>query len=125
MLWPALEGLLPNYPDVRVEIVVDYGLTDVVVERVDAGVRFVERVAKDMIAGRIGPDIQMAVVGSPAYFEKHPPPRTPQDLTTHNCINLRIPEHGLYAWEFERNGCGCGSMVSLCSARAHACSTQP
>ncbi len=104
VLWPALERLLPNYPDIKVEIIIDYGLTDVVAERVDAGVRFGEQVAKDMIAVRIGPDIRMAVVGSPAYFAKHPPPRTPQDLTAHDCINLRLPAHGLYAWEFERNG---------------------
>jgi DNA-binding transcriptional LysR family regulator len=103
-LWPALERLLPNYPDIKVEIVIDYGLTDVVAERVDAGVRFGEQVAKDMIAVRIGPDIRMAVVGSPAYFAKRPPPRTPQDLTMHSCINLRLPVHGLYAWEFERSG---------------------
>lgn len=104
VLWPALKKLLPNYPDIKVEIIIDYGLTDVVAERVDAGVRFGEQVAKDMIAVRIGPDIRMAVVGSPAYFAKHPPPRTPQDLTTHECINLRLPTHGLYAWEFEKNG---------------------
>jgi DNA-binding transcriptional LysR family regulator len=104
VLWPALKKLLPNYPDVKVEIIIDYGLTDVVAERVDAGVRFGEQVAKDMIAVRIGPDIRMAVVGSPGYFAKHPPPRTPQDLTTHECINLRLPAHGLYAWEFEKNG---------------------
>jgi DNA-binding transcriptional LysR family regulator len=104
VLWPALERLLPDYPDIKMEIIIDYGLTDVVAERVDAGVRFGEQVAKDMIAVRIGPDIRMAVVGSPAYFAKHPPPRTPQDLTTHDCINLRLPSHGLYAWEFEKNG---------------------
>src|SRR5207248_3306827 len=104
VLWPALKKLLPNYPDIKVVIIIDYGLTDVVAERVDAGVRFGEQVAKDMIAVRIGPDIRMAVVGSPAYFAKHPPPRTPQDLTTHECINLRLPAHGLYAWEFEKNG---------------------
>lgn len=104
VLWPALERVLPNYPDIKVEIIIDYGLTDVVAERVDAGVRFGEQVAKDMIAVRIGPDIPMAVVGSPAYFARHPPPRTPQDLTRHNCINLRLPTHGLYAWEFAKNG---------------------
>jgi DNA-binding transcriptional LysR family regulator len=104
VLWPVLERLLPNYPDLKVEIIIDYGLTDVVAERVDAGVRFGEQVAKDMIAVRIGPDLRMAVVGSPAYFAKHPPPRTPRDLTAHNCINLRLPAHGFYAWEFERNG---------------------
>jgi DNA-binding transcriptional LysR family regulator len=104
VLWPALERLLPNYPDIKVEIVIDYGLTDLVAERVDAGVRFGEQVAKDMVAVRIGPDLCMAVVGSPAYFAKRPPPRTPQDLTTHDCINLRLPTRGLYAWEFEKSG---------------------
>jgi DNA-binding transcriptional LysR family regulator len=104
VLWPALEKVLRDHPDIKVEIIIDYGLTDVVGERVDAGVRFGEQVAKDMIAMRIGPDIRMAVVGSPAYFAKHPPPRTPQDLTAHDCINLRLPAHGLYAWEFEKNG---------------------
>ena len=104
VLWPAMARLLPDYPDIKVEIIIDYGLTDVVSERVDAGVRFGEQVAKDMIALRIGPDIRMAVVGSPAYFTRHAPPRTPQDLTTHECINLRLPTHGLYAWEFEKSG---------------------
>jgi DNA-binding transcriptional LysR family regulator len=104
VLWPALKTLLPDYPDIKVEIVIDYGLTDIVAERYDAGVRFGEQVAKDMIAVRIGPDIRMAVVGAPAYFAKRPPPRAPQDLTAHACINLRLPAHGLYAWEFERNG---------------------
>ena len=104
VLWPALKTLLPDYPDIKVEIVIDYGLTDIVAERYDAGVRFGEQVAKDMVALRIGPDIRMAVVGAPAYFAKRPPPRIPQDLTTHDCINLRLPIHGLYAWEFERNG---------------------
>jgi DNA-binding transcriptional LysR family regulator len=104
VLWPALARFLPDYPDIKVEIVIDYGLTDIVAERYDAGVRFGEQVAKDMIAVRIGPDIRMAVVGTPAYFARRPPPRTPQDLTAHDCINLRLPVHGLYAWEFERNG---------------------
>ncbi len=104
VLWPALKTLLPNYPDIKVEIVIDYGLTDVVAERYDAGVRFGEQVARDMIAVRIGPDIRMAVVGAPAYFARHPPPRVPQDLTHHHCINLRLPAHGLYAWEFEKDG---------------------
>ena len=104
VLWPALARILPDYPDIKVEIVVDYGLTDIVTERYDAGVRFGEQIAKDMIAVRIGPDIRMAVVGAPGYFSKRPPLRVPQDLTTHACINLRLPAHGLYAWEFERNG---------------------
>jgi DNA-binding transcriptional LysR family regulator len=104
VLWPALARILPEYPDIKVEIVIDYGLTDIVAERYDAGVRFGEQVAKDMIAVRIGPDIRMAVVGAPAYFAERPPPRLPQELTAHACINLRLPIHGLYAWEFERNG---------------------
>ncbi|MGX9990112.1 LysR family transcriptional regulator [Rhizobium sp. WSM1274] len=104
VLWPALETLLPDYPDVNVEIIVDYGLTDIVAERYDAGVRLGEQVAKDMIAVRIGPDMRMAVVGAPAYFDTRPKPMTPQDLTDHNCINLRLPTYGsVYAWEFEKD----------------------
>ena len=105
VLWPALEKLLPEYPDVKVEIVVDYGLTDIVAERYDAGVRLGEQVAKDMIAVRIGPDMRMAVVGAPAYFDGKPKPLTPHDLTDHNCINLRLPTYGgVYVWEFEKDG---------------------
>lgn len=105
LLWPALERLLPAYPDINVEIIVDYGLTDIVAERYDAGVRLGEQVAKDMIAVRIGPDMRMAVVGSPDYFARRGQPRTPQDLTAHDCINLRLPTYGgLYAWEFEKHG---------------------
>lgn len=105
ILWPAVAKLLPDYPDIRVEINVDYGLTDIVAERYDAGVRLGEQVAKDMIAVRIGPDMRMAVVGSPAYFARRPVPRTPQELTAHNCITIRLPTYGgLYAWEFERGG---------------------
>ncbi|AEH87558.1 LysR family transcriptional regulator [Mesorhizobium opportunistum] len=105
ILWPALAKFLPDHPDIKVEIIVDYSLTDIVAERFDAGVRLGEQVARDMIAVRIGPDMRMAVVGSPAYFAIHPKPRTPQDLTNHNCINLRLPTYGgLYAWEFEKAG---------------------
>ncbi|OWV83783.1 LysR family transcriptional regulator [Rhizobium sp. N122] len=105
VLWPALEKLLPDFPDINVEIIVDYGLTDIVAERYDAGVRLGEQVAKDMIAVRIGPDMRMAVVGAPAYFHTRPKPLTPQQLTDHNCINLRLPTYGsVYAWEFEKDG---------------------
>lgn len=105
ILQPALKRFLPDHPDVHVEIVVDYGLTDIVAQGYDAGVRMGEQVAKDMIAVRIGPDMRMAVVGSPAYFEERTRPDTPQDLTAHNCINIRLPTYGgLYAWEFERDG---------------------
>jgi DNA-binding transcriptional LysR family regulator len=103
VLWPAVERLLPDYPDVNVEIITDYGLVDIVAERYDAGVRLGEQVAKDMIAVRIGPDLRFAVVGAPAYFAGNPPPQTPQDLTAHRCINLRLPTYGgVYAWEFEK-----------------------
>ena len=86
--------MLPDYPDIQVEVIVDYGLTDIVAERYDAGVRLGEQVAKDMIAVRIGPDMRMAVVAAPAYFERRPKPKTPQDLTAHACIGLRMPTHG-------------------------------
>ncbi|OWV90671.1 LysR family transcriptional regulator [Rhizobium sp. R635] len=105
VLWPALEKLLPDYPDINVEIIVDYGLTDIVAEGYDAGVRLGDQVAKDMIVVRIGPDMRMAVVGAPAYFERRPKPLRPQDLMDHNCINLRLPTYGgIYAWEFEKDG---------------------
>jgi DNA-binding transcriptional LysR family regulator len=105
VLWPALAKLLPRYPDIKVELAIDYGLTDIVAERYDAGVRLGEQVAKDMIAVRIGPDFSMAVVGSPGYFASRPKPRKPQDLTSHACINIRLPTHGaIYAWEFEKRG---------------------
>jgi len=103
ILLPKLAIFLPHYPHIKVEIVVDYGLTDIVAQRYDAGVRNGEQLAKDMIAVRIGPDMRMAVVGAPAYFAKRSPPKAPQDLTAHNCINLRLPTHGgMYAWEFEK-----------------------
>jgi len=103
ILWPVLLKFLPRYPDIKVEITVDNGLTDIAAERYDAGVRLGEQVAKDMIAVRIGPDMRMAVVGAPSYFAQRSPPKTPRDLTDHNCINLRLPTYGgLYAWEFEQ-----------------------
>ena len=103
ILWPALATLLRNYPDIKAELVIDYGLTDIVAERYDAGVRLGEQVARDMIAVRIGPDFRMAVVGAPSYFARRPRPKKPQDLTAHDCINLRLPTYGgLYAWEFEK-----------------------
>ncbi|HTG20095.1 MAG TPA: LysR family transcriptional regulator [Reyranella sp.] len=105
ILWPALATLLPQYPDIKVELIVDYGLTDIVAERYDAGVRLGEQVARDMIAVRIGPDFRWAVVGAPSYFAKRTRPKRPQDLTAHDCINLRLPTYGgLFAWEFEKRG---------------------
>lgn len=105
LLWPVLERLLPDYPDVHVELSIDSGFTDIVTDRFDAGVRLGEALAKDMIAVRIGPDLRMAMVGSPAYFAKRPPPTTPHDLAEHQCINLRFQSGGgLYAWELEKDG---------------------
>jgi DNA-binding transcriptional LysR family regulator len=103
ILLPVLSRLLPGYPDIHVEIVIDYGLTDVVAERFDAGIRLGEQVAKDMVAVRIGPPMRMAVVGSPGYFDDRRLPKAPQDLADHCCINLRLPTAGgLYAWEFAK-----------------------
>ena len=105
ILLPKLASLLRKYPDIKIEITVDYGLSNIVADGYDAGVRSGEQVAKDMIAVRIGPDMRMAVVGTPSYFRKRAEPTKPQDLISHNCINLRLPSHGgLYAWEFEKGG---------------------
>lgn len=105
VLWPALRRILPDFPDIQVEIATDYTLTDIVAERFDAGVRFGEIVAKDMIAVPIGPDARMLAVAAPAYFARHGRPATLEDLTAHRCINLRLPTYGgLYAWEFEEGG---------------------
>ncbi len=103
IVWPALARFLPQYPDIKVEIDVEHGLTDIVAERYDAGVRLGEQVAKDMVAVRLAPDMRMAVVGAPSYFAGRPRPRTPQDLPAHTYINLRLATlGGLYAWEFEK-----------------------
>ena len=105
ILAPAVARLLTEYPDIRVEILNDYGLTDIVAERYDAGVRLGEQVAKDMIALRIGPDFHQALVGAPSYFAKRPQPYTPHDLTAHACINLRLPTSGgLWSWPFAKDG---------------------
>ena len=103
VLMPKLAKVLRTYPDIKVEMIVDYGLTNIVAERFDAGVRSGEQIAKDMIAVRISPDLRMAVVGAPSYFRSRKEPAKPQDLVEHNCINLRLPVHdSYYAWEFER-----------------------
>jgi DNA-binding transcriptional LysR family regulator len=105
ILMPALKKILPKYPDIKVEVVFDYGLSNIVAQQYDAGIRPGALVAKDMIAVRVGPDMRMAVVGAPSYFAARKTPRTPQELTEHSCINLRLPTHGsVYVWEFEKNG---------------------
>jgi DNA-binding transcriptional LysR family regulator len=105
ILWPKVAKFLRNYPDINVEITIDNSLTDIVAARYDGGVRLGEHVAKDMIAMRIGPDVRFAVVGAKSYFANRSPPKKPQELTEHNCINQRLPTSGgLYAWELEQNG---------------------
>ena len=105
VLWPALLRLTRRYPDIQVEVAADGAMVDIVADRYDAGVRLGEQIAKDMIAVRIGPDLRMVVVGSPAYFDRYAPPETPHDLTRHACCNIRLPSAGaLYAWEFEQDG---------------------
>lgn len=105
IIWPRIKPFMQQYPDIHIEVTVDNGLTDIVDERFDAGIRLGEQVARDMIAVRIGPDMRMAVVGSPDYLASHGVPRTPHELQQHRCINMRLPtKGGLYAWEFERDG---------------------
>jgi DNA-binding transcriptional LysR family regulator len=101
-IWPRLAKVLPDYPELRVEITIDYGLTDVVAERYDLGVRNGDQIAKDMVAVRIGPDRRMVIVGAPSYFERASKPRKPDDLLAHNCLALRFASGGLYAWELKK-----------------------
>lgn len=103
VLWPRLAAFMPRYPDINIEIITDYGLTDIVAERFDMGVRLGDQVAQDMIAVRIAPDLRMAMVASPAYLQAQPAPLAPDGLAQHNCINLRLPTHGgCYPWELAR-----------------------
>jgi DNA-binding transcriptional LysR family regulator len=105
VLMPVLPGFFRTHRGIRVDIIVDDNLTDIVADRIDAGIRFGDIVEKDMIAVRIGPDIRMAVVGAPSYFAGHPAPRTPRELSSHRCINYRhVRSGGLYAWDFEEKG---------------------
>ncbi|WP_110647251.1 LysR family transcriptional regulator [Salinicola peritrichatus] len=105
LIWPKLRPVLKQYPDISVEVITDYQLTDIVESQFDAGIRLGEQVSEGMIAVRIGPDFAMRAVGAPSYFQERGKPQTPQELTKHNCINLRLPTHGgLYAWEFEKDG---------------------
>lgn len=105
IVWPKLKRVLPDYPDITLELFIEHGFTDIAAERFDAGVRLGESVAKDMIAVRISADGRLVPVVTPTYFENHPVPETPQDLVQHQCINLRLAtQGGLYAWEFEKDG---------------------
>jgi DNA-binding transcriptional LysR family regulator len=104
LLMPPISKMLSTYPDLNIEVSVNSGFVDIVAERFDAGVRLGETIAQDMIAIRIGPDMSMAIVGSPAYLTKRRPPRTPHDLADHNCINLRFPTSGILVWDLEKSG---------------------
>lgn len=138
VVWPRLSAWLPTYPDIKVEISSDNRFTDIVASRFDIGVRLGGDVAKDMIAVRMAPDMHMAVVGSPAYFTRHDPPKVPQDLTDHDCIALRLPTHGgLLNWEFKRRGktvnshpsgrlvFNTGEMVVAAALAGHGLAWQP
>lgn len=104
LLWPAIDRVAAEYPDIHVELNINGGFSDIVAERFDAGVRLGERLEQDMVAVRIGPDLRMATVAAPAYFAKHKAPEAPHDLTEHACINLRMVSGNLYTWEFEKEG---------------------
>jgi DNA-binding transcriptional LysR family regulator len=102
---PALAKVLPKYPDIKVEVAIDYGLADIIATQFDAGIRLGELVAKDMIAVRVGPDVRIAVVAAPSYLGSRKGPQLPQDLTNHNCINFRFRQGAaLFVWNFEKNG---------------------
>ena len=101
---PVLPGFCASYPEAAVEVLIDYGLRDIVAERLDAGIRVGEKLERDMVAVSVGPEMRMAVVASPAFLAAHPPPRTPQDLARHRCINHRMASGAIYAWDFEKDG---------------------
>jgi DNA-binding transcriptional LysR family regulator len=102
-VWPKLKPLLEQYPDIRVELINDYGLVNIVEQRFDLGIRLGDQVEKDMVAMRIGPDVTFAIVGAPGYLARFAAPKTPQDLTRHNCINLRLPTRdALLPWELRK-----------------------
>ncbi|MES1974100.1 MAG: LysR family transcriptional regulator [Pseudomonadota bacterium] len=104
ILWPAVDRLTKEYPDIQVELNIESGLTDIVAERFDAGVRLGERLEQDMIAVKIGPPLRMATVGVPDYFARRGVPGAPHELAGHACINLRMARGSIYAWEFEKDG---------------------
>ncbi|MBO9549240.1 LysR family transcriptional regulator [Pseudomonas sp.] len=105
VIWPKLQSVIESYPDITIELVTDYGLTDIVAERFDAGVRLGGIIDADMVAVPIGPPMRMVTVASPAYLRRYGVPQRPEELMTHRCINLRLPTHGgLYPWEFTCDG---------------------
>lgn len=104
-LLPKLAPLLREYPDIHIEFDANHGFRDIVADRFDAGVRLGDTIDKDMIAMPIGPKLRMAAAASPDYFARCPVPKTPHDLTQHQCINMRmVRSGGIYVWEFDREG---------------------
>ena len=105
VLWPKLAKALPKYPQISVEVVIDYGLTDIVADHFDFGIRLGDGLANGIEAVRIAPDMRFVMVGAPSYMESGAMPTRPQDLMAHECINMRLPTRGgLYAWELEKDG---------------------
>ncbi|HIE4919174.1 LysR family transcriptional regulator [Klebsiella aerogenes] len=104
-LLPKLAPLLREYPDIHIEFDANHGFRDIVADRFDAGVRLGDTIDKDMIAMPIGPKLRMAAAASPDYFARYPVPKTPHDLTQHQCINMRmVRSGGIYVWEFDHEG---------------------
>jgi DNA-binding transcriptional LysR family regulator len=97
LLAPVMTRFVKAYPQIQLEITTEDRLVDIVAGGYDAGVRFGESVERDMVAVRIGPDLRLAVVGAPYYFQKHPRPRKPRDLHDHACIRFRLPGGSLIA----------------------------
>lgn len=104
LIRPVLPDFLSRYPDIQIEIGIDYGFTDIVDQRFDAGIRPGDVLNNDMIAAKISQNWRQLVVAAPDYFKRYAKPRKPQDLLNHNCINVRYSDtSGLYAWEFEKD----------------------
>ena len=102
---PILPAFIAAHPDATVEVLIDYAYRDIVADRFDAGIRLGEKLERDMIARKVGPDLSMAVVATPGYLTRAEPIAAPGDLTRHRCINYRMTGAGsIYAWEFERDG---------------------
>ncbi len=104
MIGPIVHEYVRRYPDMHVDIVTEGKLIDIVADGFDAGVRLAEQVPRDMVSVPMGPELGMAVVGTPEYFAAHPKPRTPADLAAHACIRMRLPSGALYRWEFQKHG---------------------
>ncbi len=103
IVWPALPGFLARYPQIQIEVQIDDGLVDIIADRFDAGVRWDDKVASDMEAVQVGPDLRFAVVGSPSYLAETPAPRNPRDLARHRCVGYRLKtSEAVYSWEFRK-----------------------